>query len=106
MKNRGQTTVLFSCMISVLLIFTLTALEVGRIKCGKIKICAVIHSAQSAIMADYNRELFERYHLLFIDPTYGSGSDAVLEERLKNYIDASLNGNDDKFLLTKANHSR
>lgn len=95
MKNRGQTTVLFACMISILLIFTLTALEVGRIYCGKIKIRAVIHSAQSAIMADYNRELFDRYHLLFIDPTYGTGSDAVLEERFMDYLDVSLNGNDE-----------
>lgn len=92
MKNRGQTTVLFSLMISVLLIFTLTALEVGRIYCGKIKIRAVIHSAQSGIMADYNRELFERYHLLFMDPTYGSGSMAIMEEKFQDYVDTSLNG--------------
>lgn len=92
MKNRGQTTVLFSCMISVLLLFTLTVLEVGRIYCGRMKMRAVLHSAQSSIMADYHRELFERYHLLFLDPTYGTGSEAMVEERLKNYIDLSLNG--------------
>lgn len=94
MKNRGQTTVLFSCMISILIIFALTALEAGRIYCGKVKIRAVVHSAQSGIMADYNRELFERYHLLFIDPTYGTGSDAMAEERFKGYLEESLNGRD------------
>ena len=90
MKNRGQTTVFFSLIISVLLIFTLTALEVGRIYCGKIKIQSVVHSAQSGIMADYNWELFERYHLLFLDPTYGTDSTAVLEEKFCEYIEASL----------------
>ena len=59
MKNKGQTTVFFSLMISVLLLFTLTALEVGRIYMSKVKVQAVVHSAQTSILADYNRELFE-----------------------------------------------
>lgn len=96
MKNKGQTTVFFSLMISVLLLFTLTALEVGRIYMSKVKVQAVVHSAQTSIMADYNRELFERYHLLFYDPTYGTGSTAVAEERIAGYIEESLNGGDGK----------
>mgnify|MGYP006988847728 CR=1 FL=1 len=99
MKNRGQTTVLFSLIISILLLFTLTALEVGRIYCGKMKIRAVLHSAHSCILADYNRELFERYHLLFMDPTYGTGSNALLEEKYKDYIETSLNGKDERSKL-------
>ena len=96
MKNKGQVTVLCSCMISILLILTLTALEVGRIYCSRLKLRAVVHSAQSSIMADYNRELFERYHLLFIDPTYGTGSDAMAEERLRDYMEESLNDSEHK----------
>lgn len=91
MKNKGQTTVLFSLMISVLLLFTLTALEVGRIYMSRVKNAAVVHSARTSIMADYHQELFERYHLLFFDPTYGTGSVAVSEERIRNYIEESLN---------------
>lgn len=92
MKNKGQITVFMSCMISVLIILTLTALEVGRIYCGRMKIRAVIHSAQSCILADYNRELFERYHLLFADPTYGTGSYAMVEGKFQDYVEKSLNG--------------
>lgn len=92
MNNKGQTTVLFSLVISVLFLFTLTALEVGRIYMSKVKIKAVIHSTGSSIMADYNSELFERYHLLFMDPTYGTGSEAALEERVTDYLECSLNG--------------
>lgn len=92
MNNKGQTTVLFSLMISVLFLFTLTALEAGRIYLSKVKIRAVVHSTRSAIMADYNSELFERYHLLFMDPTYGTGSDAAAEEKIKDYLETSLNG--------------
>ena len=92
MNNKGQTTVLFSLIISVLFLFTLTALEVGRIYMSKVKIRACVHSTKSSIMADYNSELFERYHLLFMDPTYGTDSEAALEEKVKDYLESSLNG--------------
>lgn len=96
MNNRGQTTVIFSLMISVLLLFTFTALEVTRIHMSKIKMMSCVHSMRSSIMADYNRELFERYHLLFIDPTYGTESEAVAEEKIEDYLEVSLNGDDGK----------
>lgn len=91
MNNRGQTTILFSLIISVLMFFTFSALEVGRIYMSRVKTAAVVQSARLSIMADYNRELFERYHLLFMDPTYGTGSEAVLEEKIKDYMEYSLN---------------
>ena len=92
MNNKGQTTILFSLCIGVLFLFTLTALEIGRIHMSKVKILPCVHSMRSSIMADYNEELFERYHLLFLDPTYGTGSEAVLEEKIKDYLETSLNG--------------
>lgn len=94
MNNKGQTTVFFSLMISVLLLFTFTALEVIRIHMSKVKMMSCVHSMRSSIMADYNSALFERYHLLFMDPAYGTGSEAVAEEKIEDYIDVSLNGTD------------
>lgn len=92
MNNKGQTTILFSLCIGILSLFTLTALEVGRIHVSKVKMLPCVHSMRSSIMADYNEELFERYHLLFLDTTYGTGSEAVIEEKIKDYLETSLNG--------------
>ncbi len=92
MNNKGNTTVLFSLMIGILFLFTLTALEVGRIHFGTVKINPCVHSMRSSVMADYNADLFERYHLLFLDPTYGTGSEAVIEEKIVDYLENSLNG--------------
>lgn len=92
MSNRGQTTVFFSLMISVLLLLTFTALEVARIRMSRVKAMAGVHSMRSNVMADYNRELFERYHLLFMDPTYGTESYAALEEKMADYLEVTLNG--------------
>ena len=91
MKNKGQTTIFFTLIICVLFLFTLTAIEVGRIHMGKTKVRSVAHGVSSAIMADYNSELFERYHLLFMDPTYGTGSIAITEEKIADYLQESLN---------------
>lgn len=91
MNNKGQTTIFFTLIICVLFLFTLTAIEVGRINMGKTKARSVAHGVSSAIMADYNSELFERYHLLFMDPTYGTGSIAVTEEKIIDYLEQSLN---------------
>lgn len=91
MNNRGQTTILFTLVISVLMFFTFSALEVGRIYLSRVKAAAVVQSARLSIMADYNQELFERYHLLFLDSTYGTGSEAVLEEKMTDYVEYSLN---------------
>ena len=84
MNNKGQATVMFSFMISVLFVFTLTALEVSRICMKTVKIIPCVHSMRSSIMADYNEEMFERYHLLFMDPTYGTGSEAAIEEKMRD----------------------
>ena len=91
MNNKGQTTIFLTLMLSVLLLFTLTALEVGRIYMSKVKGNAIVHSTCSNIMADYDRNLFEKYHLLFMDPTYGTGSEAVVEEKIQDYLESSLN---------------
>lgn len=91
MNNRGQTTIFFTLIISILMLFTFTALEVGRIYLSRVKAAAVVQSARLSIMADYNRELFERYHLLFMDASYGTESEAVLEQKMEDYIVYSLN---------------
>ncbi|MBR1865548.1 MAG: pilus assembly protein [Lachnospiraceae bacterium] len=92
--NRGQTTIFFSLMISVLFLFTLTSLEAGRIYMSRVKVRTAVHSACSNLMADYHSELFERYHLLFLDPTYGTGSEAAVEEKLADYLECDLNVED------------
>lgn len=96
MNNKGQITVFLSFTLCILLLLTLTAFEVIRIQTGRVKEVACVHSMRTAIMADYNEELFCRYGLLFIDPTYGTESNGYIEEKIKDYLDVSLNGKEVK----------
>lgn len=92
MNNKGQITVFMSFLILILLLLTFSAYEVIRLYTGKIKARACVHSMRTSIMADYDSELFSRYHLLFLDSTYGTGSNAFLETKAIDYLDVSLNG--------------
>ena len=92
MNNKGQITVFISLVLCILLLFTFTAFEGIRIYTGKVKAASCVHSVHTGIMADYDRELFDRYGLLFIDTTYGTDSDAYLEEKISDYLETSLNG--------------
>ena len=92
MSNKGQTTVLLSILLCILLSLTLTAFEVVRLHMGKVKAAACVHSMRTGIMADYNAELFSRYQLLFMDSTYGTDSYGYLEEKVRDYLEVSLNG--------------
>lgn len=94
MNNKGQTTIFFSLIISVMFLLIFSALEITRIHMGKVKMSACVHSMRSSIMADYNSILFERYHLMFLDPGYGTGSEALAEEKISDYLETSLNGED------------
>ncbi len=100
MNNKGYTTVFFTLIISVLLLFTFTALEAVKIHMGRVKMLSCVHSMRSSILADYHNMLFERYHLLFMDPTYGTGSAALAEEKMQDYLEVSLNGEKDTNLYT------
>lgn len=92
MNNKGQTTVFISLLICILLSLTLTAFEVIRLHTGKVKAAACVHSMRTGILADYNEELFRRYSLLFLDTTYGTQSNGYMEEKISDYLDVSLNG--------------
>ena len=89
MNNKGQITVFISLVLCILLLFTFTAFEGIRIYTGKVKAASCVHSVHTGIMADYDRELFDRYGLLFIDTTYGTDSDAYLEEKISDYVETS-----------------
>jgi hypothetical protein len=53
-------------------------------------------------MADYNSELFRRYHLLLIDTAYGGRGEAYMEERMEEYLDYNLNSSANIFNNTSS----
>ena len=90
MNNRGEIT------IYLLLILLILLSLVGAVYCGVIvelggaRVDTVAAGLEEHLLADYQRELFERYHMLALDTTYGSGSEAGLEELAVDYLEDNL----------------
>ncbi|WP_155834001.1 DUF5702 domain-containing protein [Butyrivibrio sp. VCD2006] len=81
-------TVYLSLSLMIILSLILALLQGARAGAVKMKSELVTDIAMNSVLGEYNRELFDRYGLLFIDTTYGSGSGSVINtrEHIKEYF--------------------
>lgn len=77
--------------ISIVLMFFMTILEGIRVYMGRSRAEVSTSGAMYSIMADYNSELFKRYHLIALDVDYGGRGEAYLEEKVIDYLEYNLN---------------
>ncbi len=71
--------------------FFMTILEGIRVYMGRSRAEVSTSGAMYSIMADYNSELFKRYHLIALDVDYGGRGEAYLEEKVIDYLEYNLN---------------
>lgn len=93
LNNRGQITVFLCLSMSAMLLISIAALEGVRVYMARSKANISAKCAANSIMADYNSELFRRYHMLVIDVDYGGRGEAYLEEKAEEYLEYNLNNN-------------
>lgn len=92
-NNKGETTVFLCLVVSVLLTLVLCSLEFIRIQTAKSKVDEASSGAIYDAMADYYAPLFDRYHLVFLDKTYGGKGEATMEYNIGQYMDYTLGNN-------------
>lgn len=101
--NKGKITVFLCLLIVSMLLVGLTALEITRIHMDRAKVIEASKGAMENLKADYNVRLFEDYHLLLLDRTYAGAGEGALEERVIDYLDYTLNGDEkDVFVIDEA----
>lgn len=83
---KGHITVMLSLLLSVVLLFLLTCSEGVHIYLGKGRAGRNLISAQESVMADYNRFLWEKYHIFAVDETYGTGNSEAIQLKLQEYF--------------------
>ncbi len=85
MRQRSQVdaylTVYLSLSLTVILSLILALLYGARVGAVKMKSELVCDIAMSSALGEYNRELFDRYGLLFIDDSYCSSNGSVVNTR-------------------------
>ena len=84
---KGYSTVFLSLSITIILSLILALYQGARIGAVKMKTECVADISMNSILAEYNRELFDRFSLLMVETSYGSGNHSITntEEHLKNY---------------------
>ncbi len=89
MNNKGQVTVFISMVLVVLMIFIPAVIHGINVQCANTKAVTLFRTAESGVKADYNRYIFDEYHLLLIDKDYYGKGEGMIEE----LIDSSLRAN-------------
>lgn len=82
MKMRGEITVFLSLTIVCMLSLFMGLLESARTAGARLYLKMAANSAMDSVMSQYNRNLWDMYHLLFLE----SESEAAIAESFETYL--------------------
>lgn len=101
MSNKGYVTVFLSILLVVMLIITTAVIRIVDLSGAKTKQVTAVSSVTSSELANYNRFIFDRYHILLLDGNAGDRGEGTLEaemvELLKEDLGDDYNVNDLEF---------
>ncbi|MCR5302719.1 MAG: hypothetical protein K6E49_09815 [Lachnospiraceae bacterium] len=92
MKQKGEITVFLVLMLSVLSGFILTLARSVKICISKSEAAYVADNAVKSCFAEYNRELFKRFHILLIDSSYKTADHGRnrIADHFSSYMENSM----------------
>ena len=88
-KRKGYVTVFISLILVVMIVVVLVVLEVCDRNHARTKMSTALSSAMSSELADYNRYVFDRYHILMLDSTVRGGVGGM-EQAISNTLKTDL----------------
>ncbi len=94
-QQKGSITVYLTLTFALFLSLLLALVEGAAMGAARLQAELVADLGLDSIFAEYHRELFSQYGLLFIDDSYGTGrgSIAKVENHLADYMSYNLNPN-------------
>lgn len=97
---KGYLTVFLSLSLSMLTGFVLLLTGNAVRNGAKVRCECAVDTGMNAVLSEYNRGLFERYDLLYVDVSYLQKEPSIshLEDRLRYYIEENTSG-----VLTREN---
>ncbi len=90
--RKGYITIFLSLSLTLILSLVFTVIEGARISAIRMKFECAADIGMNSVLAEYHRELFKQYDLLFVDTSYGGSipSIANTEEHLKRYVQENI----------------
>ena len=89
---KGTITVFLSLILMMVLSLIAAVIESAAYSAARMKTEMAMDMGLDSLLAEYSRELLDRYDLYFIDTSYGSGSPSVSDtgEHLRTYMEYNL----------------
>lgn len=91
-EENGYLTVFLALSLTVILSLFLTLIEAARMNAVKMQIECACNVASDSVLAEFSKELYKQYDLLFIDTSYGGANPSVenTEKHFKTYLDENF----------------
>ncbi len=91
-RAKGYLTVFLSLSISILLALIMALFQLAGISAMRMRTESVADIAMNSVLAEYSKELRNRYGLLMVDTSYGTGTPGIAnaEERLRYYVQGNF----------------
>ena len=86
MNNKGYVTIFISMVLVVMLVVALAVIRINRQSYARTKASTSLSSAMSGELANYDRYIFDRYHILLLDKNANGSGEGSLEEAVKNSL--------------------
>jgi len=102
-KRKGEITVFLAMLSIVMCGFIYVIIHGAKITASKLKIEAITELALDSAMSEYNKELWDKFGLLYVDCNYKGISDGREESfltHLASYVDVNVTGTSDILYLS------
>lgn len=96
--KKGYVTVFYTLVISVCLSLILTMIYGVRESCMRLKVIETTDTAMRSVFAEYQKDLWKRYNLLFVDATYGYEMDSVFLTE-EHFVETANENLDEKGII-------
>ena len=95
-KRKGEITVFLTLILTVIVGFYLSLSSLAQRYVAKSEATYALECAVRSCFAEYNRELFEKYHILLIDSSFMSPEGGIdrIEDHFSMYLTNSLVANE------------
>lgn len=87
MRKRGEITVFLSLILICMVSLLMGLLESARTAGARLYLNMAANSAMSSVMSQYNRNLWDMYHLLFLEFESETAIEQSFEEYLQFYLE-------------------
>lgn len=90
MKDRGYITVFLTLMLSGIVMLFVALYTLADMRNAKGRAAAALRSAMSGVRAEYDRYIFDHYHVLLLDSNMDGEGTGKLEELIRERMQANL----------------